>query len=113
MSKQTLSHAEIPAESIDHTPASLQLAGDTLLIKGSVHFGNANSIYQQGMTALKGLKAEMITVDLALLSQSHTVLLAVIVQWIRSLNSGQHLHLVNVPAKMQSIIQTSRLQEIL
>ena len=108
-----MSDTQITPESTDRTPASVTFAGDTLIINGSVHFGNANIIYEQGITALKGLKTEMITVDLAKLSQSHTVLLAVIVQWIRRLNAGQRLHLVNVPAKMQSIIQTSRLQEIL
>ncbi|AXI03585.1 STAS domain-containing protein [Aquirhabdus parva] len=108
-----MSNTQIAPESVDRTPASVTFAGDTLIIDGSVHFGNANSIYEQGVSALKGLKTEMITFDLAGLSQSHTVLLAVIVQWIRRLNAGQRLHLVNVPAKMQSIIQTSRLQEIL
>ena len=54
----------------------------------------------------------MITIDLAQLTQSHTVLLAVIVQWVRGLSAQQRIHLENVPAKMKSIIQASRLEEV-
>ncbi len=98
----------------DLAAASLKLAGSsTLSIAGSVHFDNANTTYRDGKKILDGLKTPIITIDLAQLTQSHTVLLAVIVQWIRGLDSTQRIHLENVPPKMQSIIQASRLQEIL
>ncbi len=97
----------------DRGSAQLAAAGATLTISGSVHFDNANRIYREGQSALKNISAPIITVDLAGLSQSHTVLLAVIVQWIRGLGKGQELHLTHVPAKLNSIIETSRLQEIL
>jgi ABC-type transporter Mla MlaB component len=97
----------------DRASATLIAKADTLAISGSVHFDNANRIFEQGKTALKGISAPVISVDLSGLTQSHTVLLAVIVQWIRGLAAGQQLHLANVPSKLKSIIETSRLQEIL
>ena len=97
----------------DKGVAQLNASGATLSISGSVHFNNANRVFEQGKTALKAISAPIITVDLSALTQSHTVLLAVIVQWIRGLGTGQQLHLAHVPAKLKSIIETSRLQEIL
>jgi ABC-type transporter Mla MlaB component len=105
--------SDLTGNESDHTPARLSVTGESLAITGSVHFDNANAIYTQGISALNAISAPVVIVDLAQLSQSHTVLLAVIVQWIRNLKVGQRIHLENVPAKMQSIIQTSRLQEIL
>ena len=89
------------------------LAGDTLSIVGSVHFDNANTTYNEGKKVLQTITAPIITIDLSQLTQSHTVLVAVIVQWIRNLTSTQKIHLDNVPAKMKAIIQASRLEEIL
>lgn len=97
----------------DQATASLTLAGSTLAINGSVHFDNANTTYQDGKKILDDINASLITIDLAQLAQSHTVLLAVIVQWIRGLKSGQRIHLENVPPKMRAIIQASRLEEAL
>lgn len=93
--------------------ASVTLTGDRLVIEGSVCFENANVVYQTGQRLLGNTTQSALTIDLAGLSQSHTVLLAVIVQWIRSLKAHQELHLANVPAKMRAIIEASRLQEIL
>lgn len=97
----------------DYAPASLKLTGDTLSIIGSVHFDNANTTYNEGKKMLGGITAPIITVDLSQLTESHTVLVAVIVQWIRNLASTQRIHLDNVPPKMKAIIQASRLEEIL
>jgi ABC-type transporter Mla MlaB component len=92
---------------------NLTLAGSTLSIIGSVHFDNANLTYRDGKKILDRLNTPLITIDLAHLTQSHTVLLAVIVQWVRGLGAQQRIHLENVPAKMKSIIQASRLEEVL
>lgn len=97
----------------DQATASLTLADSTLSINGSVHFNNANITYRDGKKILDSLTAPLITIDLAQLTQGHTVLLAVIVQWIRGLKPKQRIHLENVPPKIQSIIQASRLEEIL
>lgn len=97
----------------DQGIAQLTASAATLTISGSVHFNNANSVFEQGKTALQKMNDPIITVDLSQLTQSHTVLLAVIVQWIRGLGQGQQLHLAHVPTKLKSIIETSRLQEIL
>lgn len=108
-----LAKQNLKSHESDRTPASLKLAGSTISIIGSVHFDNANATYREGNKILSGLTAPVITIDLAQLTQSHTVLVAVIVQWIRNLASAQRIHLENVPSKMKSIIQASRLEEIL
>jgi ABC-type transporter Mla MlaB component len=96
----------------DQATASITLAGSTLSIIGSVRFDNANSTYRDGRKILETLSEPLITIDLAQLTQSHTVLLAVIVQWVRGLNAKQRIHLENIPTKMQAIIQASRLEQI-
>jgi ABC-type transporter Mla MlaB component len=70
-------------------------------------------IYRSGKKILDKLNTPLITVDLAQLTQSHTVLLAVIVQWVRGLGPSQRIHLENIPPKMKSIIQASRLEDML
>jgi len=108
-----LAKQNLKSHESDRSPASLKLAGNTLSIIGSVHFDNANTTYNEGKKILDSITAPIITIDLAELTQSHTVLVAVIVQWIRNLASTQRIHLDNVPAKMKSIIKASRLEEIL
>lgn len=108
-----LAKQNLKSHESDRSPVSLKLAGDTLSIVGSVHFDNANATYREGKKILSGITAPIITIDLAQLTQSHTVLVAVIVQWIRNLGATQRIHLENVPAKVKSIIQASRLEEIL
>lgn len=109
----TLAKKNLKSHESDRTPASLKLAGDTLSIIGSVHFDNANTTYREGKKIIGSINAPVITIDLSQLSQSHTVLLAVIIQWIRNLTAKQRIHLENVPTKMKAIIQASRLEEIL
>lgn len=108
-----LAKQNLKSHESDRASASLKLAGSTVSIVGSVHFDNANATYREGKKILGGITAPIITIDLAQLTQSHTVLVAVIVQWIRNLAATQRIHLENVPAKMKSIIQASRLEEIL
>ena len=107
-----LAKQNIKSHESDLATASLTLAGSTLSIIGSVHFDNANLTYRDGKKILETLNTPLITIDLAQLTQSHTVLLAVIVQWVRGLSAQQRIHLENVPAKMKSIIQASRLENI-
>lgn len=99
----------------DHgsTTVSIAFAGSTLSVMGAVDFTNANAIFKEGKQLTDSLSSSLITIDLAQLTQSHTVLLAVIVQWVRGLRSEQRIHLENVPPKMRAIILASRLQDVL
>ncbi|MBC7751701.1 MAG: toluene tolerance protein [Candidatus Saccharibacteria bacterium] len=108
-----LAKKNLKSHESDSTPANLKLAGDTLSIIGSVHFDNANTTYREGNKIISSITAPVINIDLSQLSQSHTVLLAVIIQWIRNLSAKQRIHLENVPTKMKAIIEASRLEEIL
>jgi ABC-type transporter Mla MlaB component len=105
--KNSKSHAA------NHAEVTLKLKGSTLFVNGTVDFENANGMYKEGKRLVDSLTSAVITVDLAHLVQSHTVLLAIIVQWVRGLRSEQKIHLENVPPKMRSIISASRLQDVL
>ena len=92
--------------------ASLTRQDNALLLSGAVTFANANAIYQQGLPLLTASQAPTV-LDLSQLSQSNTIVLAVLVQWLRQLKPTQSLQLVNVPEKLQAIMRASNLERLL
>jgi len=83
-----------------------------LLLSGAVTFGNAKALYQQGLPPLDSAQPPTL-LDLSQLSQSNTIAVAVIVQWLRQLKPTQSLQLVNVPEKLQAIMRASNLERLL
>lgn len=83
-----------------------------LLLSGAVTFGNAQQLYQRGLPLLSAAQPPT-ELDLSQLSQSNTIALAVIVQWLRQLKPTQSLQLVNVPEKLQAIMRASNLGQLL
>lgn len=83
-----------------------------LLLSGAVTFGNAKVLYQQGIPLLDSAQPPTL-LDLSQLSQSNTIAVAVIVQWLRQLKPTQSLQLVNVPEKLQAIMRASNLGQLL
>ena len=79
-------------------------------LSGSIHFGNAAQIYQQGLLMLQQQKKWPLLLDLSGLQASNTIALAVFVQWVRRCKVGQQIVLQHKPEKMQSIIDSSNLQ---
>ncbi|MFZ3193364.1 MAG: STAS domain-containing protein [Moraxellaceae bacterium] len=85
---------------------------DVLLLSGVVTFANAKSLYQQGLPLL-AVNLPPTVLDLSQLSQSNTIVLAVIVQWLRQLKPTQSLQLQQVPDKLQAIMRASNLERLL
>lgn len=83
-----------------------------LLLSGVVTFHNAQALYQQGLPILNASSPPK-TLDLSQLSQSNTIALAVIVQWLRQLKPAQSLQLQHVPDKLQAIMRASNLERLL
>lgn len=89
--------------------AQLSVHNQVMFLKGSIDFDNAASLYEQGLSVLKQQQQWPVTIDLSALQSSNTITLAVFVQWLRQCNTGQTIHLQQVPQKMQAIIQASNL----
>lgn len=85
---------------------------DVLLLSGAVTFANAKSLYQQGLPLL-AVNLPPTVLDLSQLSQSNTIVLAVIVQWLRQLKPTQSLQLQQVPDKLKAIMRASNLERLL
>ncbi|MEC7120435.1 MAG: STAS domain-containing protein [Pseudomonadota bacterium] len=89
-----------------------QADAQTLKLSGAVTFSNASEIYRQGVK-LFGVATtpQRWVLDLAELSQSNTIAVAVIVQWLRQLK--QPLELRHVPDQLQAIMRASNLDQLL
>jgi len=83
-----------------------------LILSGAVTFSNAKQLYQQGLPLLK-VDQPPTVLDLSQLSQSNTIALAVLVQWLRQLKPTQSLQLAHVPEKLQAIMRASNLERLL
>ena len=92
--------------------ANLTCQDQRLLLSGVVTFGNAQALYQQGLPLLNSALPPTV-LDLSQLSQSNTIALAVIVQWLRQLKPTQSLQLQHVPEKLQAIMHASNLEQLL
>lgn len=92
--------------------ASLIRQEHVLLLSGTVTFGNAKALYQQALPLLNAATPPSV-LDLSQLSQSNTIALAVIVQWLRQLKPTQSLQLQHVPDKLRAIMRASNLEQLL
>lgn len=92
--------------------ASLVHQDQRLVLSGVVTFANAAALYQQGVPLLNITPAPTV-LDLSQLSQSNTIAVAVIVQWLRQLKPAQSLQLQHVPDKLQAIMRASNLERLL
>lgn len=89
--------------------AQLSIQNQVLLVRGSIDFDNAATVYAQGLNLLQQQPSSPVYVDLAGLQSSNSITLAIFVQWLRHRAVGQALYLQHVPPKMQAIVQASNL----
>lgn len=80
----------------------LELQHNRLIIKGKIDFNNANDVFEQGKSLLKPTSV----VDLMGLEHGNTLVLAILVQWLRLF---PHLTFDHIPEKMTKIIQSCHL----
>lgn len=93
--------------------ARVWLEKKRLLVEGGVSFDNADFICQEGLKFLTAADHEII-VDLTRVGEGGSVLVAVLLQWIRAgANDGKRLRFVGLTDKLQAIIRVSGLKELI
>lgn len=95
------------------TVAHLELTKNQLIIAGKIDFENADKLYQQGLNLLKPVHEWPVLIDLSQVEKGNTLLLAIILQWLKHCPDMHSLQLSQVPAKMQGILQASHLEQLL
>ena len=93
--------------------ATLSLVEQTLKIVGKVDYSNADQIYKLGYQQLRDVTVWPLRIDLSEVQQGNTLLLAIIIQWLRKTQPNAKIQLVNVPEKMLGIIKASHLESLL
>lgn len=93
--------------------ATLQLGGQVLQVIGQVNYFNAEEIYQQGRKLFAQHSDWPIQINLSQVEQGNTLLLAMIIQWLRQCPKMDSLALVQVPEKMLGIIKASHLEHLI
>lgn len=90
---------------------------DGFRLAGVVDIHNANEVWREGSKLLKSVTQTIppysrVIGDLSGLQSSHSVTLAVLLQWYRQLaQAGYQLQLVQVPERLQAIMRASNLAE--
>lgn len=93
--------------------ATIAWQDNQLCLNGQIDFNNAAKIYQQGLVYIKQCTHFPIQVNLAQTQQASTLLLAIVIQWLRICPNMQSLKLIAVPEKMQGIIRASNLEHLI
>lgn len=93
--------------------ATLQLNGQILQIIGQVNYLNAEKIYQQGQKLLAQHSNWPVQINLSQVEHGNTLLLAMIIQWLRQCPQMNNLGLIQVPEKMLGIIKASHLEHLI
>ena len=91
----------------------VQLNANTLSLNGKIDFNNAEAIYKQGLSLLKSVKTWPVVVDLSQIESGNTLLLAMILQWLKQMPDMQSLRLGKVPPQMIGILQASHLESLM
>lgn len=93
--------------------AQLTLQDTRLLFGGVVHFDNAEKTCNEGLKLLK-TAPKAITIDMHQLQSSNSVVVAILVSWIRAASKNQQiLQCSNMPEKLRAIISVSGLTDVL
>ncbi len=93
--------------------AKIEWRDTQLYITGAVSFENATSVYEAGKFALQEGNQFPLNVNLSEIEQPNTLLLAVLIQWLRACPTFDSLKFVAVPDKMRGIIYASNLQHLI
>ena len=88
--------------------AQVSLNGQQLSLIGEVNFDNADQVLQQGLILIKNAQSPL-SVNLSQLAHGNSLVLAIIVQWLRS-RTAQDVTISAVPPKMQGVIRASNLE---
>lgn len=94
-------------------PGKVWLEGNAFFLSGPVDFGNADAICRDGLELLAAA-GPAVTVDLSGMEGGGSVMVAVLLQWLRaSASAGRHLRIVGLTDKLHAIIRVSGLQDLI
>ena len=92
--------------------AQLTLQDTRLLFGGVVHFDNAEKTCNEGLKLLK-TAPKAITIDMSQLQSSSSVVVAILVSWLRAASQYQQtLRFCHMPQKLRAIISVSGLTDV-
>lgn len=91
----------------------VQLVDSTLAVSGKIDFDSAESVYQQGLVALKGVQKWPIVIDLSHAEHGNTLLLSIILQWLKQCPNIESIKIGEMPPKMKGIIEASHLEHLM
>lgn len=96
------------------TRAALAIAGNTLSISGVLDFDSVLDLDTEGRHWLAGAAPAQCELDLAAVTYSSSVGIALVLGWIRAAQSaGRTLALKNIPVDMRALAHVSGLEELL
>ena len=94
--------------------ATLTTAEATLTLAGTLDFDSVLSLQQQGAQWIKDTAPAQFTLDLAAVSYSSSVGLALLLDWLRAAQrSGKQLRVSHMPADMLALVRVSGLESTL
>jgi len=82
-----------------------------LQVSGKIDYENAQQYYEQGLSEIQSYGKFPVVVNLAGLENGSTLVLAVLVRWLRQTPQAKGLQFKAVPEKMMKIIQACHLQD--
>jgi anti-anti-sigma regulatory factor len=92
--------------------AQLTLQETRLLFGGVVHFDNAQKVCDDGLKLLR-TAPKAITIDMSQLQSSSSVVVAILVSWLRAASQYQQtLQFCHMPQKLRAIISVSGLTDV-
>lgn len=98
---------------MSQSDAQLTLQDTRLQFGGVVHFDNAQKVCDAGLKLLK-TAPKAITIDMSQLQSSSSVVVAILVSWLRTSSQQQQvLQFCHMPEKLRAIISVSGLTDVI
>jgi phospholipid transport system transporter-binding protein len=94
----------MPLANVTTTPSGILLSGDVV-------FDNVVALENAGKQAIQTNPTEIFTLDLAQLGYSNSLVLTLILAWMRfAKNIGKEMHIINTPQRLAALAHLSELE---
>ena len=94
--------------------ATAEINGDTFALAGVLDFESVLAIDAEGQSWLQGAAPTVCNINLAAVSYSSSVGIALLLGWLRvALQQHKTLHLLQLPADMAALARVGGLEELL
>lgn len=92
--------------------SQVNLLNGKLKVSGPIDFDSADRIYQEGLNTLKAVQNWPVIVDLTDVDHANTLLLAIILQWLKQCPDTNSIRIGEMPLKMKGILEASHLEHL-